>query len=275
MKNLQMEIDKLVPKTWEGINWLEVTDSVLARQRAVAGLPGATRERCRQVRRMIEEGLRSDPSTAKLLGVNGLKPANWHRMAATQAAEQRVLDLYLPDVRRARYAAGKKDVEEMTPAQIGREVKSSAAWVSNLLRREGKKYRCGGLKYRWDLVAPVEWYVLTDAEVGKKAGCHNISVVAQYRSRHGFAGKQNPAVRLLNQKLRGYEGDRLTEVKRLLGLPGLEGFRQILEQRFGSVDWYLSPKAARQLMLSGKQAIKDEVQPVAHHGTGHGMLEKV
>ena len=54
---LATAIEKVTPEGWEGHDWLEESDTAIAMARAAHGKPGATRERCRQVRRLIESRL--------------------------------------------------------------------------------------------------------------------------------------------------------------------------------------------------------------------------
>lgn len=236
MKTLKEMIEDVAPIGWRDIDWLHRTDSSLARERAAAGLPGATRERCRQVRRTIEGlVLAKYGRAARKYLVNGLRPVNWHKMGRTTENEARLLELYEPGVRAMRLRQGKKDVAEMTPQEIGKEVGIKASWVSAFLRKRGLEYRGGGVIYHWSKVAPAEWYLLTDAEIGLKVGCANISVVAQYRDRPHrdmpmgkIAKASNQAVRTLRRVIGGLSAEnRIRVVKDWMVVSSTDVDRQV------------------------------------------------
>jgi len=218
--------DGLAPKGWAGINWLETSDTAIAMARAKAKLSGCTRERVRQVRAQIAKGLRASPAHSQLLrslvvglhlesekeramlrGLSDLQPVTWHKAIKNPPSTDRILALEPGEV------AG------MTAYQVAKKVRCQEQWAATVLRENGLVFRdiakSRGTKYPWQSIAPLEWYLLSDAELAAKVGCSNVSVVAQYRDRHGGISKyHNPGLTIVRRYLMGHSAKRRLAVVR-------------------------------------------------------------
>ena len=281
-------IDRVAPKGWTGINWIRTSDTAIALSRERAGLPGKTRERVRQVREAIAGALK--PVQIQMLrdvveqciaageipvdkvrdlrrGVKELRPIDWHKPVTNPPSVQRIL--MLP----------RNEVASMTAAQVAAKVRCLEPWAAQVLRKNQVPFldvaEQAGTKYPWQTVAPLEWFLLSDAEIGAKVECANVSVVAQYRERHGGVRKYgNPALTIVRRNLMHYPADfRFRAVqKHLAGQPqampldkaeGLHGaltaLVKLVEKAFPGVphaEWF--PRSA--FDVKRQEQVKDPVQ---------------
>lgn len=239
-KKLLAACDKLAPSGWTGINWVRNSDTAIAIARAKAELPGQTRERVRQVREIVAGGLKSadiallkrlveqhisennlDVKKSKelLAGVHQLRPLAWHQPVTRPPSAQRIL------------ALPREEVAKMTAEQVAKKVDCLEPWAAQVLRKNSIPFvdvrEETGTRYPWKKVAPLEWYLLNDGEIGRKVGCHNVSVVAQYRIRKHSSSQGGG-------KIPKYKNPALTVIRRhFLGLPAARRFELVKEYLSG------------------------------------------
>ena len=262
-----------------------MNDTEIAIERARNGLAGKTRERARQVRNWIAALLKPNEAKAAVeeciaagqvpedkvalvrRGAKDLMPIDWHKSVTNPPSAQRIL--MLP----------RNEVALMTAAQVAEKARCLEPWAVQVLRKNNVPFmdvaEQAGTKYPWQTVAPLEWFLLSDAEIGAKVECANVSVVAQYRERHGGVRKYgNPALTIVRRNLMHYPADfRFRDVqKHLAGQPqampldkaeGLHGaltaLVKLVEKAFPGVphaEWF--PRSA--FDVKRQEQVKDPVQ---------------
>ena len=270
-----------------------MSDTAIALSREKAGLPGRTRERVRQVREGIAGDLK--PQHLKLLrevvaqaiaagdvaadkvrdlrrGVKELRPIDWHKPVTNPPSVQRIL--MLP----------RNEVACMTAAQVAGAVKCLEPWAAQVLRKNSIAFldvaEQAGTKYPWQTIVPLEWFLLSDGEIGAKVGCVNVSVVAQYRKRHGKVRKYgSPMLTLVRRNLMKYPADfrfravakhlagnlQIAPLDKAKGLKAaLRALVKLVEKAFPGVphsEWF--PRSANDVVAVAqvKEASVDSVAP--------------
>ena len=214
---LLQRIDRVAPAGWAGINWLRMNDTEIAIERARNGLAGKTRERARQVRNWIAALLKPNEAKAAVeeciaagqvpedkvalvrRGAKDLMPIDWHKSVTNPPSAQRIL--MLP----------RNEVALMTAAQVAEKAQCLEPWAVQVLRKNNIPFMdvadMAGTKYHWEIIAPLEWFLLSDGEIGAKVGCRNVSVVAQYRERHGIFKYGNTALTTVRRYLMKHAAD--------------------------------------------------------------------
>jgi len=225
-RQLSEACDRFAPRGWKGYNWLQLSDTVISKERAAHGLSGATRERARQVRAIIEKKLKESARTRALLRMRRgsrlklkpLGPNGWHQ----PTSHLHVLKLLLEWRDTEPAVLAEMNINEIVARLKKHKVRCQAAWVLPKLREEQIVFKDtkGGstATYPWQLISPLEWYLLSDVELGAKIGCNNVSVVAQYRERHNKLKKyNNTPLTILRRYLRHLPPqDRFSIVRRWL-----------------------------------------------------------
>ena len=199
-------------------------------------------------------------------GVKELRPIDWHKPVTNLPSMQRIL--MLP----------RNEVAGMTAAQVAAKVRCLEPWAAQVLRKNSVPFldvaEQAGTKYPWQTVAPLEWFLLSDAEIGAKVGCVNVSVVAQYRERHGVRKYGNPALTIVRRNLMHFPADfrfravqkHLASQPQVLVLEDAEGLKvalaalvKLVEKAFPGVphsEWF--PRSACDVKVQAQ--VKDPVQ---------------